>query len=101
MDTTIVQLSPTEHGWTDEDGSLNIKWMNILPAPDLILEFVACGCRKECGNNRCGCHSNKLNYTDACRCKCMENNESEAEDSEEEYGDFEDILNTSDENDDE
>ena len=33
--------SPSEHGWTEEDGKLNILWMRSVPAPEVVLELLA------------------------------------------------------------
>ncbi|KAG0727938.1 hypothetical protein GWK47_033566 [Chionoecetes opilio] len=41
--------SPSEHGWTEEDGKLNILWMRSAPAPEeVVLELLACKCSRVC-----------------------------------------------------
>ena len=43
---------PVEHGWTDIDGSLAVQQGHLKLAPDSILEFVSCSCKKsECATN--------------------------------------------------
>ena len=38
---------PDGHGWTrDDDGNLGIDWMHGTPAPDSVLECVACQCKR-------------------------------------------------------
>ena len=37
---------------SDDNGRLGIHWTEYKPAPEAILEFVTCSCRKsECGTN--------------------------------------------------
>ena len=45
---------PTDHCWiNDDNGRLGIHWTECKPAPEAILEFVTCSCRKsECGTNQ-------------------------------------------------
>ena len=35
---------PTKCRWIDDDGKLAIHWMRSLPAPDAVLELLACKC---------------------------------------------------------
>ncbi len=56
------------HGWTMEDGHLTIKWMSGKPAPQAVLQLLACACKKECQPSTCQCIINKLKCTDACTC---------------------------------
>ena len=47
---------PNGFGWTDVNNQLEIKWMSRKAAPDSLLEFMACGCRKSgCLNRVCAC----------------------------------------------
>ena len=37
------------HGWElDDDGRLQVTWMTGAPAPESVLEFLACKCRTKC-----------------------------------------------------
>lgn len=39
--------SPDGHGWVvHPDGNLTTEWMNVEPAPDVILEFLSCNLLK-------------------------------------------------------
>ena len=49
-------LDPNGNGWYIADGMINIKWQTQLPAPEAILQFVSCECKKsKCANNMCRC----------------------------------------------
>ncbi len=66
------RTSPTfqaqKTGWTTyEDGKLAVKWMHDSPAPDAVLELLACKCVRSCKLPQCTCLSNGLKYTDMCR----------------------------------
>ena len=51
-----VSEEPKNHGRKNENGSLEISWANEKPAPESILEFVTCNCRKSrCIKNQCSC----------------------------------------------
>ena len=83
--------NPFDHGWIDVDEQIEIKWLNKRPAPDAILEFVTCGCKKtHCINNQCSCKIVGLPCTDLCNCvDCKNDNreidfdESDSEDDDE------------------
>ncbi|CAB4001853.1 Hypothetical predicted protein [Paramuricea clavata] len=65
---------PAGYGWREVNGLLEIKWMSQKPAPDSLLEFLACGCKKSgCQNNRCLCARNGLSCTDLCDCSTCTN----------------------------
>ena len=66
---------PADHGWINDDNErLGIHWTECEPAPEAILEFVTCSCRKsECRTNRCGCVFVNLRCTDLCLCKSCKN----------------------------
>ena len=71
----------TEHGWElDEDGVVNIKWMNLPPAPASFLELMNCKCTKGCGNNRCSCRKSSLKCTELCKCHECQNREDDDND---------------------
>jgi len=56
---------PDGHGWTKDEGSpkLGIDWMHGQPAPDSVLELLACKCKKECKAGECICLYNGLKCT--------------------------------------
>ena len=61
--------SPDGHGWTLEDGKLEIQWMLRQPIPDELVEFMSCNCKKtSCANNQCICVAHGLRCTDFCTC---------------------------------
>ena len=63
-------IDPTEHGWERiTEGQIDIQWNTLKPAPDALLEFVACGCKKsKCINKQCRCQKANLKCTDLCGC---------------------------------
>ena len=70
--------SPKDCGWTtDEDGKLAVKWMHGSPAPDAVLELLACKCVRSCKLPQCTCLSNGLKCTDMCRLQTCSNQASE------------------------
>ena len=55
------------------------------PAPDAVLEFVSCCCKKNgCKTGACNCVSLELVCTDACGCTSCENSSSEDTETDEE-----------------
>ena len=76
---------------------LVVYWMDGQPAPQAILDLLACNCAKKCELPKCECMLNGLKCTDMCRLQDCENQphgeESDCEqdenddndDSEEEY----------------
>ena len=76
---------------------LVVHWMDGQPAPQAILDLLACNCAKKCELPKCECMLNGLKCTDMCRLQDCENQlhgeESDCEkdenddndDSEEEY----------------
>ena len=66
--------SPNDHGWTIDDGVLRVKWMDLLPAPDSVLELTNCKCMKnKCQTKSCSCFKNNLSCTEFCSCTNCEN----------------------------
>ena len=65
--------SPDDHGWAIEDGLLVIKWMTGLPAPEAVLEIIACNCKKECTLPKCECLANGFKCTPACKLQSCDN----------------------------
>ena len=64
--------SPNGHGWIVENDDIRIDWMDQLPAPLSVLEYISCRCTGNCSSGRCSCSANSLPCTDACMCgnKC-------------------------------
>ncbi|KAG0712956.1 hypothetical protein GWK47_017301 [Chionoecetes opilio] len=65
--------SPSEHGWTEEHGKLNILWMRLAPAPEVVLELLACKCSRVCKLPDCACLVNGLTCTDMCKLQTCTN----------------------------
>jgi hypothetical protein len=82
----VVEYSEiTNHGWlVENETDVKIDWMDLLPAPDGILENVDCACKKGCSTNRCSCFKAGLQCTSMCKCqdctnaKCNEDEESDS-----------------------
>lgn len=71
-----------DHGWKlDEEGNVTINWMSLAPAPDSILEFVNCKCKKGCENNRCSCVKAVMKCSDLCKCTGCKNSSTDITDS--------------------
>ena len=67
LDKDHLLLNPVGYGWKEDDGKLAVNWTLFKPAPDSILEFVSCECKKsQCVNNQCKCKSVNLSCTDLC-----------------------------------
>ena len=90
-------------GWLETGGVLSINWMESKPAPDAVLEFASCKCKKiKCSNKQCKCKSLGLPCTDLCECVNCENEPiaSEEQKDDEIVGDDEgmndDVIDTDD-----
>ena len=57
----------TKCGWIDDDGKLAIHWMRSPPAPDAVLELLACKCVRSSKLSTCTCMANGLACTDMCK----------------------------------
>jgi hypothetical protein len=66
----LLNMEPfCNHGWKlDDCGNVLVDWMTIPPAPDSVLDFANCKCKKACQNNRCSCLKAKLKCSDLCKC---------------------------------
>ena len=68
LDTTA--LEPTDWGWQMDNGSLSPITTDQPVAPDHLLKFLRCKCKKStnnpCGTNRCTCRKFGLNCVPAC-----------------------------------
>ena len=59
--------SPDGFGWElDENASLSIRWNNVKPASDGVLELMHCTCARKCIQGSLPCIDNSLLCTDAC-----------------------------------
>ena len=59
--------TPIGNGWElDEYDSICIKWNNVKPAPDEVLQLMFCTCPRKCVRDTCPCVDNGLPCTDAC-----------------------------------
>ena len=83
-------------GWTTQtsgDASvLLIDWMDGKPAPEAVLQLLACKCRRACELPSCVCLSSGLKCTDLCTLKDCINQPQE---------DFGDVKNVEDDEDNE
>ena len=69
---------PVGFGWkmgnsTDGELGLTIDWMDGKPAPEAVLELLACRCSRSCRLPDCVCMANGLTCTDMCRLQDCEN----------------------------
>ncbi|XP_071822275.1 uncharacterized protein [Apostichopus japonicus] len=84
---------PISHGWKVVDDNLDIDWMDCPPAPDSVLEFVQCGCKKsKCRQRICSCVQNGLPCTDLCHCSDCDNKFAYNEVEEEEVDSDEEVI---------
>ena len=79
LDSSPQIPSPTDgHGWNLIDGELGICWLTRPPAPDVVLELMACKCPRRC-DETCPCVMNGLSCTPACRLQDCTNMQDENE----------------------
>ena len=50
-----------------EAGQLVIDWMQGLPAPQVVMELIACKCSRVCKAPECQCVANALKCSLACK----------------------------------
>ena len=79
-----AEVPPEGHGWMIEDGQLVIDWMQGLPAPQVVMELIACKCSRMCKAPECQCIVNALECSPACKNQFCDNM---IEDDYEETGD--------------
>ena len=60
--------SPIGHGWQDNEGRLEIFWMERKLAPESMLAFINCNCRRALCGDYCQCRILSLECTDLCKC---------------------------------
>ena len=66
--------SPVGKGWKwdDQDGTtLAVDWMSGQPAPQALLDLLACNCSRSCKLPSCGCSG--LKCTDMCKLATCDN----------------------------
>ena len=61
------------HGWVMDGDQLSIEWLRGPPAPEIVLEFMACKCTKVCKLPLCQCLVNNFKCTPACKLQTCEN----------------------------
>ena len=86
---------PGGHGWEIAGSAITVKWLNLKPAPEDILEFLSCSCKKSCLNEDCCCFKGGLKCTDICSVQC----DNIASDDDEDELDFELDINEDDQED--
>jgi len=57
----------------DDNGHININWLFGPPAPEAVLKFLSCKCKRKCVVPTCQCIGNGLKCTDACFLQACEN----------------------------
>ena len=74
---------------------LVVHWMDGQPAPEAVLDLLACNCKRKCSLPKCACLSNGLKCTDMCRLPDCENQASifESDDGESLDEDIEELDN--------
>ena len=61
------------HGWVMDGDQLSIEWLREPPAPEIVLEFMACKCNKACKLPSCQCLVNNFKCTPACKLQTCDN----------------------------
>ena len=90
---------PNGHGWLMKDGGLSVQWCRQRPAPDAILEFVSCRCRKNmCNSGNCNCFAVDLQCIEVCGCCNCDNKDGKVDSDD---GNLEDVDNQDGDSDDE
>jgi len=79
--------SPVGHGWRVDDGQLVIDWGDAPPAPEAVMELIACNCPRQCLEESCSCLQNRMRCTYLCKLQTCSNMQEEEE--EEEHGNVE------------
>jgi hypothetical protein len=62
-------ITPVGHGWKDDNGSLEIVWMENPLAPNSIIELTTCNCGKSICEENCQCKILSIECTDLCKCR--------------------------------
>ena len=91
--------SPEGHGWMIEDGQNVVDWMQGLPAPQVMMELIACQCSRVCKAPVCQCVANALKCLPACKNQFFDNMlDGDFEDSVDDTEDEDESDNDGDEN---
>ena len=66
-------VDPIGNGWKRSgNNQIDIEWNNQASAPDSLLNFVSCNCKKtKCQKGSCQCFKNEISCTDLCNCTRM------------------------------
>ena len=83
--------NPTKCAWIDNDDKLAIHWMLSPPAPDAVLELLACKYLRSCKLPKCTCMANGLASTDMCKLQSY-SSQKQQEDDMVELGDSDDDI---------
>jgi len=62
-----------ENDGVESDAQLVVHWISSQPAPQAILDLLACNCTKKCNLPRCVCMTNGLKCTEMCRLQDCDN----------------------------
>lgn len=72
-----------ENGNCRKQRTLDNHWMDGQPAPEAILDLLACNCARKCELPKCSCMANGLKCTDMCKLQDCENQASFYQEDEE------------------
>ncbi|KAL8610714.1 hypothetical protein ACOMHN_016697 [Nucella lapillus] len=68
---------PTQSGWKVENQNgtevLVVDWMDVRPAPEAVIELLACKCTRACTALECTCIQHGLKCSDMCKLKECDN----------------------------
>ena len=60
---------PEGHGWIKKEGVLAVEWLRQKTAPESVLDFFSCKCKKnKCSNGMCNYFMVGLSCTNICKC---------------------------------
>jgi len=83
LQQNIEVPSPLDHGWEAKDGGLSVVWNTIPFAPDCLLKYISCRCKRSgCTGGRCSCREHSLLCTELCSCEGCGNSDSAEQDIE-------------------
>uniref|UniRef100_UPI00358F38F6 uncharacterized protein n=1 Tax=Myxine glutinosa TaxID=7769 RepID=UPI00358F38F6 len=69
-----IQSPVDSNGWPlDDEGQLIVNWTTGPIAPDAVLGFLSCKCKRICQLPSCQCMVNGLKCADACRLETCDN----------------------------
>ncbi|CAC5394797.1 unnamed protein product [Mytilus coruscus] len=67
LNKTVIDMNPTEWGWTLRNKTLLPLEMSQQPAADLLLKIIHCNCKSDCDIRKCGCKKkNGLSCSGGC-----------------------------------